>query len=257
MKKIFNFLLMAVMLIAVGASVASCSSDDDGGGAISEQRVEKYVVGYKWYLDRKQKSEFRFYRNRLVTCMSSGKVSSGSLTYAESNFFGTWAVVDGKLVTTFTSGAYEGFDWNNILYGSLTITELRTNFKTIEATAPNGDSHELSSYGMYNDFVDYTDASDHDGALVGTWETKGYNSEGSGIWFTITVEKNGKVKFTAPSIDVDFTSACQTKNGHVSFDEYLTPSMKSRSFIYIREKETIRLYDEQNAQTLWTWQKVK
>lgn len=261
MKKIFSFLLMAAMLIAVGASVASCSSDDDGDGTISEQHVERYITGYKWYLDRKQKSEFRFYRNRLVTCMSSGKVSSGSLTYAESNFFGTWAVADGKLITTFTSGAYGGFDWNNILYGSLTITKLRTNTKTIEATAPDGDSHELSSYslelGSNNDFVDYTDTSDHDGALIGTWETRGYNSEGSGIWFTITVEKNGKVRFTAPSIGVDFTSTCTTKNGHVSFDEYLTPSMKSRSFIYIREKETIRLYDEQNAQTLWTWQKIK
>lgn len=260
MKKIFSFLLMAVVLLAMGASVASCSSDDDDDGTISEQRVEKYVAGYKWYLDHKQKSEFRFYRNRLVTCMSSGKVTSGSLTWAESNFFGTWAVVDGKLVTTFTSGAYTGFDWNNILYGSLTITKLRTNTKTIEATAQDGDSHTLDSYslelGSNNTFEDYTDASDHDGALMGTWQTTGYNNEGSAVRFTITVEKNGNVKFSAPSINLDFTSTCQTKNGHVAFDKYLTPSMKSRSFIYIREKETIRLYDEQNAQTLWTWMKI-
>lgn len=104
MKKIFSFLLMAAMLLAVGASVTSCSSDD-ADGTFSERRVENYVTGYKWYLDNNKRSEFRFYRNRLVSCMSSGKVTSGSLTYAESNFFGTWAVVDGKLVTTFTSGA--------------------------------------------------------------------------------------------------------------------------------------------------------
>lgn len=30
MKKIFSFLLMAAMLLAVGASVTSCSSGDDG-----------------------------------------------------------------------------------------------------------------------------------------------------------------------------------------------------------------------------------
>lgn len=171
MKKIFSFLLMSAMLLVMGASVASCSSDGDDGGTISERRVENYVTGYKWYLDNNKRSEFRFYRNRLVSCMSSGKVTSGSLTYAESNFFGTWAVVDGKLVTTFTSGAYEGFDWNDILYRSLTITKLRTNTKTIEATAPNGDSHALDSYASYgssNTFEDFTDASDHDGALIGT-----------------------------------------------------------------------------------------
>ena len=117
MKKIFSFLLMSAMLLTMGASVASCSSGDDDGDTISEQRVENYVTGYKWYLDNNERSEYRFYRNRLVSSMSSGKITAGSLTYAESKFFGTWAVVDGKLVTTFTSGAYGGFDWNNILYG--------------------------------------------------------------------------------------------------------------------------------------------
>lgn len=45
MKKIFSFLLVAAMLLAMGASVASCSSDDDEAGTISEQRVEKYITG--------------------------------------------------------------------------------------------------------------------------------------------------------------------------------------------------------------------
>ena len=56
MKKIFSFLLMSAMLLAVGASVASCSSDDEGDGIISEKRVERYVTGYKWYLDGKKKN---------------------------------------------------------------------------------------------------------------------------------------------------------------------------------------------------------
>lgn len=254
MKKIFSFLLMAVMLIAMGASVASCSSDD-GDGTISEQSVEKYVTGYKWYLDNNKRSEFRFYRNRLVSCMSSGKITSGSLTYAESNFFGTWAVVDGKLVTTFTSGAYEGFDWNDILYGSLTINKIQKDYHEIEATAPNGDSHELSSYGMYNDFVDYTDASDHDGALVGSWWTTAYATDGTAAKFTMTVEKKGKVRFTAPKIDIDNTTTCTTKNGHVAFDIYLTQGTGSRSYIYVRKKNEIVFYNEDNAQSAWVWQK--
>lgn len=259
MKKIFSFLLMSAMLIAVGASVVSCSDDDEGDGIISEQRVEKYVTGYKWYLDGKKKTEFRFYRNRLVSCMSSGSVTSGSLTYAESNFFGTWAVVDGKLVTTFTSGAYGGFDWNSILYGSLTIDKLRSDCKIIDATDPNGDPHELSSYmvsyGTSNDFVDYTDASDHDGALIGTWWTTAYASDGTSANFTMTIGKKGKVRFTAPKIDIDNTTTCTTKNGHVAFDLYLTQGTRTRSFIYVRESDRIIFYNVNNAQSVWTWEK--
>lgn len=255
MKKIFSFLLMSAMLLAVGASVASCSDDDEDDGIISEQRVEKYVTGYKWYLDSKKKTEFRFYRNRLVSCMSSGSVTSGSLTYAESNFFGTWAVVDGKLVTTFTSGAYGGFDWNSILYGSLTIDKLRSDCKIIDATDPDGYSHDLGSYGMSNRFVDYTDASDHDGALEGTWRTTGYASDGTAAYFTMTIEKNGKVRFYAPNINIDNSTTCTTKNGHVTFDLYLTQGTRTRSYIYVREKDRIIFYNVENAQSVWTWEK--
>ena len=261
MKKIFSFLLMSAMLLFMGASVVSCSSDDEDGGTISERRVEKYITGYKWYLDGKKKTEFRFYRNRLVSCMGgSGSVASGQLTWAESNYFGTWSVVDGKLVTTFTSGAYEGFDWNSILYGSLTITELRSNFKSIKATAPNGDPHELSSYmvsyGTANDFVDYTDASDHDGALEGTWKAMAHKGERN-IIFTIKIGKQGKITFIAKSENIDFTTTCSTKNGHVTFTHLFEPGSSSRSLIYIREKDEIRFYSEENAQQIWTWQKVE
>lgn len=259
MKKTFRMMLLLAMMMAACVSMGSCSSDDDVNGTFSEKRVEDYITGYKWYLDHSKRSEFRFYRNRLVTCMGSSSVTSGSLTWAESNFFGTWAVADGKLVTTFTSGAYEGFDWNSILYGSLTITELRSNFKNIEATAPNGDAHELGSYmvsyGTSNDFVDYTDNSDHDGALIGTWWTTAYASDGTSANFTMTIGKKGKVRFTAPKIDIDNTTTCTTKNGHVAFDIYLTQGTGSRSYIYVREKNKIVFYNEDNAQSEWVWQK--
>lgn len=259
MKKIFSFLLTVAMLLAMGANVTSCSSGDEEGGTFSEKRVENYITGYKWYLDNNKHNEYRFYRNRLVTETGETKVTSGMLTWPESNFFGTWSVVDGKLITTFTSGAYKGFDWNSILYGSLTITELRSNFKAIEATAPNGDAHELSSYmvsyGTSNDFVDYTDASDHDGALVGTWWATAYATDGTAAKFTMTVGKKGKVRFTAPQINIDNTTTCTTKNGHVSFDLFLTQGTGSRSYIYVREKDKIVFYNEDNAQSAWVWQK--
>ena len=256
MKKIFSFLLMSAMLLAVGVSVASCSSGDDDGGTISERRVEKYITGYKWYLDGKKKTEFRFYRNRLVSRMSSGgSVASGQLTYAASNYFGTWAVVDGKLITTFTTGPYEDSDLNSILYGSLTIDKLRSDCKIIDATDPDGYSHDLGSYGMSNQFVDYTDASDHDGALVGTWKALAHKGERN-IIFTIKIGKQGKITFIAKSENIDFTTTCTTKNGHVTFTHLFEPGSSSRSLIYIREKDEIRFYSEENAQSVWTWEKV-
>ena len=256
MKKSIKMTMLLAMLLAIGTSVTSCSSDDEDDGIISEQRVEKYITGYKWYLDGNKRIEYRFYRNRLVSSISSGKVTSGSLTYDESNFFGAWSVLDGKLVTTFTNGAYEGFDWNSILYGSLTIDELRSDCKIINATDPDGYSHILSSSEISDRFVDYTDASDHDGALEGTWRTTGYASDGTAVNFTMTIEKNGKVRFTAPEVNIDNTTTCTTKNGHVTFDLYLTQGTKTRSFIYVRESNRIQFYREDNAQSSWKWQRV-
>ena len=244
------------MILVMSASVASCSSDDEDDGIISEQRVEKYITGYTWHLDYKKQPDFRFYRNRMVSRMGgSGSVASGQLTYAASNYFGTWAVVDGKLITTFTTGAYGGFDWNSILYGSLTIDELRSDCKGIDATDPDGYSHWLSSSEINDRFVDYTDASDHDGALVGTWEALAHDNEHN-IIFTIKIDKNGKITFIAKSENIDFTTTCTTKNGHVTFTHLFEPGTNSRSFIYIREKDEIRFYSEENAQQVWVWERV-
>lgn len=77
MKKIFRMMLLLTMMTTACVSVSSCSSDD-ADGTFSERSVEEYVTGYKWYLDNNKRSEFRFYRNRLVSSMSSGKVTSGS-----------------------------------------------------------------------------------------------------------------------------------------------------------------------------------
>lgn len=256
MKKIFSFLLMSAMLLTMGASVTSCSNDDEDDGIISEKRVEKYITGYTWYPDYKKQPEFRFYRNRLVSRMSSGgSITSGSLTYAASNFFGTWSVLDGKLITTFTSGAYEGFDWNSILYGSLTITELRSDCKIINATDPDGYSRMLRSSEISDRFVDYTDASDHDGALVGTWKALAHKGERN-IIFTIKIGKQGKITFISKSENIDFTTTCTTRNGHVTFTHLFEPGTNSRSLIYIREKNNIWFYSEDNAQQVWVWEKV-
>ena len=256
MKKSIKMTMLLAMLLAIGTSVTSCSSDDEDDGIISEQRVEKYITGYTWHLDFKKQPDFRFYRNRMVSRMGgSGSVASGQLTYAASNYFGTWAVVDGKLITTFTTGPYEDSDLNSILYGSLTIDELRSDCTGIDATDPDGYSHWLSSSENSERFVDYTDNSDHDGALEGTWEALAHKGERN-IIFTIKIGKQGKITFIAKSENIDFTTTCTTKNGHVTFTHLFEPGTNSRSFIYIREKDEIRFYSEENAQSVWTWEKV-
>ena len=256
MKKSIKMTMLLAMLLAIGTSVTSCSSDDEDDGIISEQRVEKYITGYTWHLDFKEQPDFRFYRNRMVSRMGgSGSVASGQLTYAASNYFGTWSVVDGNLITTFTTGPYEDSDLNSILYGSLTIDELRSDCKGIDATDPDGYSHWLSSSENSERFVDYTDNSDHDGALEGTWEALAHKGERN-IIFTIKIGKQGKITFIAKSENIDFTTTCTTKNGHVTFTHLFEPGTNSRSFIYIREKDEIRFYSEENAQSVWTWEKV-
>ena len=72
----------------------------------------------------------------------------------------------------------------------------------------------------------------------------------------MTIEKKGKVRFEAPSMNLDYTTNCTTKNGHVAFDFFLTPQTGSRSYVYIRDSEELVLYDEKYAQS-WTWQKVE
>ena len=256
MKKSIKMTMLLAMSLAIGTSVTSCSSDDEDDGIISEQRVEKYITGYTWHLDFKKQPDFRFYRNRMVSRMGgSGSVASGQLTYAASNYFGTWSVVDGNLITTFTTGPYEDSDLNSILYGSLTIDELRSDCKGIDATDPDGYSHWLSSSENSERFVDYTDNSDHDGALEGTWEALAHKGERN-IIFTIKIGKQGKITFIAKSENIDFTTTCTTKNGHVTFTHLFEPGTNSRSFIYIREKDEIRFYSEENAQSVWTWEKV-
>ena len=256
MKKSIKMTMLLAMLLAIGTSVTSCSSDDEDDGIISEQRVEKYITGYTWHLDFKKQPDFRFYRNRMVSRMGgSGSVASGQLTYAASNYFGTWAVVDGKLITTFTTGPYEGFNSNSILYGSLTIDELRSDCKGIEATDSDGYSHWLSSSENSERFVDYTDNSDHDGALEGTWEALAHKGERN-IIFTIKIGKGGKIRLMAKGGDRECTTTWSTKNGHGTFTHLFEPGSNSRSLIYIREKDEIRFYSEENAQSVWTWEKV-
>ncbi len=263
MKKFLSISLVAVAMMAAGMSLSSCSNSDDGddGTSSSEKRVESYLVGYKWYLDHQDKTEYRFYRNHLVTSVGQGRVTAGMLTYPDSRFFGTWHVVQGGILyTTFTSGPYGSHGLEDFFYPSLVIVSMKSNFQEVEFAAPDGSLHHLGSYMVGDNFVsnkftDYTDASSHDGALVGTWRTNAKRTDGQTTEFTMKIDKKGNVHFSAPSDNIDFTTTCTTKNGHVTFDHYLTPKTNAISYIYIRENDRITLYSEKNAQANWAWEK--
>ena len=75
MKKIYGFLLMAVMLIVMGASVASCSSDDDGDKQDNNKEISEFLQGKEWFLGEGGRA-FSFYRNHMVL-MDAGGVAVG------------------------------------------------------------------------------------------------------------------------------------------------------------------------------------
>lgn len=62
MKKIFSFLLMSAMLLAMGASVASCSSSSDDEGGENNPPEEEYVATYRCFTrDRTRLSSHRLH----------------------------------------------------------------------------------------------------------------------------------------------------------------------------------------------------
>ncbi len=253
--KTINWLFSAACAGSLCFGMAACSGNDDNDGKTS---VESYLLGKRWFKDGNKNTEYSFYRNHLVVSDGGASVTSGGLTSGDSNFFGTWQVVGDKLTTTFTSGSYSGFDWNNILYGTLTVNKLYTNTDQLDCTDTEGKSHVLEHYEQSGSskrtFTDYTDTSIHDNALVGTWHATAY-SNNQPVEYTITVNKNGTVRWQQSDNEIDFTSSFTTKNGNVDIDHILVPNSQSASFIYIREDDRVLFYDKSNAILVWRWQK--
>ena len=264
-KRMKNWLCAALLVACAGMGMTACSSDDDKEEA-TQTKIENCLYGKKWILRRwfmdsdTEKTTYSFFRNHLVMCESETKVTSGMLTWDTSLYFGTWQVSENKLSTTFTSGSVKGFDWNNILYGTLTVNMLASNTNEIECTDPQGETRYLAYYmregWTKRTFTDYTDTSDHDRALQGTWQMTAYKN-GQPTDFTITIGKKGDVHFTTDDGEIDFTSTCTTRNGHVTFSDYLVPGSGEKSYIYIRKDDAVQLFSESNAQKLWGWTNVK
>ena len=262
--KILKNSVIAIWLsLGLCVGLTSCSSDGDGTIGISPLDIENYLYGKRWFFHRyfmdKTDTQYSFFRNHLVMSFSSvDKVVSGMLTYDNVYYFGTWNTAGDKLLTTFTVGTHKEPNIKNLLYGTLTVTDLASNVDRVTCTDSIGETHYFEHTEEYlskkRTFTDYTDACAHDKALHGTWKMTAYRGNTT-VHFTITVNKKGYVRFVAESEGVDFTTTYTTKNGHVTFTHFLHPNTQQHSFIYVRNDDSIEFFSEENAQRGWVWLK--
>ena len=262
-KILKNSVLSILLSLGLCVSLTSCSSDGDGDAGINQFEIENYLYGKRWFFKNrfidKTKTQYSFFRNHLVMSFSAvDKIVSGMLTYDDVYYFGTWNAAGDKLSTTFTVGTYKEPNIKNLLYGTLTVTDLASNIDRVTCTDSNGETHYFEHTEEYlskkRTFTDYTDASAHDKALHGTWKMIAYRGN-TAVDFTIKVDKKGNVRFVAESEGIDFTTTYTTKNGHVTFTHFLHPNTQQYSFIYVRNDDSVEFFSEENAQRGWVWLK--
>lgn len=255
-----NSVLSILLSLGVCVSLTSCDGDENIG--INSYEIENYLYGKRWtfreaYMNGSD-AQYSFFRNHLVMDFRRpGKLTSGMLTYGPDYFFGTWHTDGNKLLTTFTVGTYQTSDLENLLRGTLTVTELASDGLKVTCTDSVGETYYFQHTNDFGagktSFTDYTDASAHDGALHGTWEMTAYKDGTTPFDFTITVDKKGNVRFVAESEGIDFTTTYTTKNGHVTFPHFFTPNSPQYSFIYIRRDKSVEFFSETNAVTFTKW----
>lgn len=260
MKKIITRLLMvcfSIFTLCISLSACSDGSEDEFQDVVKTRDLTNFLVGKKWTRDNVKSTSYKFFRNHMVMSESSGNVSSGMLTHDDGPFVGTWRINGDTLRTTFQYGPYQRTDdWDNILYGTL-ITQgvpKNANDQSISWNGKDGISHYFS-YEWKNKFKDYTDESDRDGALHGTWKCTKYAIYHVECACYMTFNKDGSLHIWADNVDVDFNSTYTTKDGMVTLGAYLVPTNKNVKLLYVRESDgQIRFYSpsDTDGQDVWT-----
>ena len=251
MKKIFGFLLMAVMLLAVGASVTSCSSDDDDYKQDNSKEISDFIESKEWFLGDGGRA-YSFYRNHMVL-RDAGGVSVGGGVGGYDWAFGTWQVTNGNLVTKFDVCANSNVNPSQLFYETIYSVYRDPKSPKIKGKLSDG-SEVYLSFGKK--MTDYTDDTPHDKALHGTWvaDVHEYNSN-TDLQCTMTINPDGTARFEMSDGRADLTTTYTTKNGHVTFANYLTAGIQNLSFIYLRNEMLIQLIDEKDALVAWRWYK--
>lgn len=243
MKKYFVWAVCVMAMCVMG----SCGGDDEPS---VEDAITKHLCGVQWK-EHDTNRMVRMYRNHLVETWLNGKVVGGQLTYDDGTFYGAWSLVGDKLTTTFTAGNNTGFDQNMLMHGTMKVRLGEWN--AWYGTDAGGKEH--SYYYDNKSFTDYSDSTDHDGALHGQWKMNTY-VDGAEHVCNVTVNGNGTVRFQIKGDDVDFTSNYRTKNGCVYFDAFMVPTIVNQSFIYTRtEADKVNFHTADKGVYYFSWTK--
>lgn len=251
MKKIFSFLLMAVMLLAMGTSVASCSSNDDGDKQDNNKEISDFLEGKEWFLGEGGRT-YSFYRNHMVL-MDAGGVSVGGGVGGYDWAFGTWQVANDNLITKFDVCANSNVNPSQLFYETIYSVYRDPKSPKIKGKLSDGSEVYLS---FYKQMTDYTDDTPHDKALHGTWvaDVHEYNSN-TDLQCTMIINTDGTAAFRMSDGRKDINTTYTTKNGHVTFAHYLTAGIMNQSFIYLRNEKMVQFIDERNGLIAWRWYK--
>lgn len=250
MKKIFRFLLMAAMLLAVGASVTSCSSDDEEENSQGNNKeISDFLEGKEWFLGEGGRA-YSFFRNHMVL-MDAGGVAIGGGVGGYDWAFGTGQVTNGNLITKFDVCANSNVNPSQLFYETIYSVYRDPKSPKIKGKTSDGSEVYLS---LHKQMTDYTDDTPHDKALHGTWIADVHDyTNNVDMQCTMTINPDGTASFKMSDGREEVNTTYTTKNGHVTFANYLTAGIQKLSFIYLRSDMLIQLIDEKDGLIAWLW----
>lgn len=253
MKRMFLMAMLMAMSIGV---FTSCSKDEEEN---VKPTLEEIISGKTWTVDQTKKA-YRFYKNHSAVYMGNGSSSVDKAYHSGSGYaVGTWATMGDALNVSFRDGRTKDVNYDAIVMDNWSVQESET--MLIKLLDRN---KQMVALNAVDTFTDYTDDSEHDGALCGTWtSTKYWDMPGTGytgtLHLTMVISNDGTYMYAAKELNVLYASTYKTKDGVIEFEEFDVFKWGPMGWIYIREGNT--LFMQANASTNMTmplvWTRVE
>lgn len=238
MKKYF---VWAVLCMAMCVGVCSCDGDDE----TEKTTIENCLGGKVTVLDDDEKGKLLFYRNHLVVYIEDKNNVRDACGYMCGIGVGTWRDRGNALSSMFTASQNTYKSFKEMLPENLSVVEKGSNVLLME-----DDSYKSHGLKVMGTFEDYTDNTEHDKALYGTWTNSplywntetGFQTE---LHCSMTINKNGTMRMVVPELNTDFTTTYITKDGRVTFEKYDENGWDiEKTFIYVREGARLMMFSE-------------